>query len=351
MPVAVFPTNAHIAEWLAVHAEHHSGNRQKALKRASRKAFLWPREAAEILESGDSLENLEGVGPYLSEILQTWITSPPEVLRPHELRRDFLTLTEAASILASSGEESPSLKGDLQMHSTYSDGYGSINDLVDSALERGYEYIAITDHSKGLKIAGGIDEEVIALQRLDIDGINRFLAREGSSLRVLQSIELNLGIDGSADLENEVLDGLDLVLGSFHSKLRLEHDQTERYLAALEHPKLDILGHPRGRMYDFRLGLQADWPTVFNRAAELGKAVEIDAFPNRQDLNVELLELAREAQVSVSIGTDSHHPVQLGFMVFGLAAARKAGIPEHRILNFKSRNELLKWAALRGERR
>lgn len=332
-------------------AEESSGNKQKALKRASRKAFLWPSEAAEIVESGQSLQSLDGVGPYLAEVLEAWITEPPEVLEPHELRRDFLSLTEAMSILADHREGPMQVKGDLQMHSTYSDGYGSINDLADAGLECGYEYISITDHSKGLRIAGGIDEDTLALQRAEIDQINAHLEAAGDGLRVLQSIELNLGVDGSADLEHETLQNLDLVLGSFHSKLRSQDDQTDRYLRALDHPYPDILGHPRGRMYDFRLGLEADWTRVFRHAAEVGKAVEIDAFPDRQDLNVELLKLAREAGVTISIGTDSHHPSQLAFMTFGLAAAVAAEIPASRILNFKSRPELAEWASLRRQRR
>lgn len=332
-------------------AEQSSGNKQKALQRASRKALLWPREAAEIVESGQSLQDLDGVGPYLAEILEAWIAVPPDVIEPHELRRDFLSLTEAMSILTEHREWPIQVKGDLQMHSTYSDGYGSINDLVDAGLERGYEYISITDHSKGLRIAGGIDEETLELQRAEIDQINTHLEAAGATMRVLQSIELNLGVDGSADLDDETLRGLDLVLGSFHSKLRLRDDQTDRYLRALDHPYLDILGHPRGRMYDFRLGLEADWTRIFQHAAQVGKAVEIDAFPDRQDLNVELLKLAKEAGVSISIGTDSHHPSQLAFMTFGLAAAVAAEIPAGRILNFKSRPELAEWANLRRNRR
>ena len=111
------------------------------------------------------------------------------------------------------------------------------------------------------------------------------------------------------------------MLGAFHSALRKTEDQTERYINALNLRGLHILGHPRGRIYNFRLGLQADWLKVFERAAKLGKAVEIDCYPDRQDLDVERLKLARKAGVRISLGTDSHHPWQLDFIQFGMAAA------------------------------
>src|SRR6185437_5885862 len=111
-------------------------------------------------------------------------------------------------------------------------------------------------------------------------------------IQVLRSIELNLDTQGNGDMDSDALDELDLVLGAFHSALRKTEDQTERYLAALRNPQLNILGHPRGRIYNYRLGLKADWPRVFGLAAELDKAVEIDSYPDRQDLNVDLLILA-----------------------------------------------------------
>ena len=129
-------------------------------------------------------------------------------------------------------------------------------------------------------------------------------------------------------------ENLDLVVGSFHSALRKKEDQTERYLSGLENPFIHILGHPRGRIYNYRIGLNADWPKVFLRAAELGKAVEIDSFPDRQDLNVQLLQIAKKAHCLIAIDTDAHHPWQLDFAEYGLAAALKAGIDPKQIINF-----------------
>jgi histidinol phosphatase-like PHP family hydrolase len=151
-----------------------------------------------------------------------------------------------------------------------------------AGMDLGYEYVAVTDHSKGLRIAGGIDEETLAGQMREVDAFNDLLASEGRPFRVLRSLEMNFGRDGSGDMQPDVLGRLDLVLGSFHSSLRVTEDQTDRYLAALENPDIDVLGHPRGRKYNFRTGLRADWELVFERAAEAGKAVEIDCYPDRQ---------------------------------------------------------------------
>src|SRR5204863_6563082 len=138
------------------------------------------------------------------------------------------------------------------------------------------------------------------------------------------------------DMEPKSLRHLDLVLGSFHSSLRTTEDQTARYYAALNNPHIHILGHPRGRIYNYRIGLKADWSRVFAEAARLDKAVEIDCYPDRQDLNLTLLKLARSAGTRVSLGTDAHHPWQLEFIRLGVAVALRAKIPAERIVNFMS---------------
>jgi histidinol phosphatase-like PHP family hydrolase len=231
------------------------------------------------------------------------------------------------------------------MHTQWSDGSGSIEEMAKAASERGYEYIAITDHSKGLKIAGGIYEEQLGRQAEEINRINSSLQREKSSVSVLRSVELNLNPQGQGDMDRDSLKSLDLVLGCFHSALRKKDDQTHRYLAALRNPDIQILGHPRVRIYNYRLGLDAEWIQVFDLAAELDKAVEIDVYPDRQDLSIDLLKLAKKSGCRISLGTDSHDPLQLRFMEFALAAASIAGLKRERILNFMTRAELLDWAA------
>ncbi|SRR6266498_3049128 len=338
--------NSAIAELLALAAEKAKMPLQKALRRASRKAFLWPDEASLLVEQGRSLTELPGVGPHLNRIIQGWIgTPPPNLPKPPDIRKSFLTLTEVRVILSKAPSWMAELKADLQMHTRLSDGSGSIEEMARAASERRYEYIAITDHSKGLKIAGGIDEEQLRMQGEEISRMNSSLQEENSSVSVLRSIELNLNPQGEGDMDGDSLKHLDLVLGCFHSALRKKDDQTQRYLAALRNPDIQILGHPRGRIYNYRLGLYADWIQVFDLAAELDKAVEIDAYPDRQDLSIDLLKLAKKSGCRVSLGTDSHDPLQLRFMDFALAAARIAGLKRERILNFMTRGELLSWAA------
>ena len=151
-------------------------------------------------------------------------------------------------------------------------------------------------------------------------------------------------------MERDSLRRLDLVLGCFHSALRKKEDQTERYLRALQNPDIHILGHPRGRIYNYRMGLTADWARVFDLAAELDKAVEIDAYPDRQDLSLDLVKLAKKSGCRISLGTDSHDPLQLRFMDYALASAIKGGVKKDRILNVMGAQELKNWAATVRER-
>jgi DNA polymerase (family 10) len=147
-----------------------------------------------------------------------------------------------------------------------------------------------------------------------------------------------------------LLRSLDLVLGAFHSKLRLRDDQTDRYLAALRNPSIDVLAHPRGRIFNFRIGLSARWELVFEEALRRDVAVEVDGYPDRQDLDVDLLRLAGEMGVRISMGSDAHAPVDLAFLDFAIAAAAEAGVASGRIINTMSVDELRAWTASRRRR-
>jgi histidinol phosphatase-like PHP family hydrolase len=336
--------NRQIAELLASEGEKTEGYVRKAFYRAAHAAFMWPEEAWDLTRQNRSLTELTGVGPFLAKTILKWLENPPAQLEPPpEVRRNFLTLTEAREILSASPEWREEVKGDLQMHSNWSDGSGSIEEMAMAGIARGYEYISITDHTKGLKIAGGINETELAEQASEIDQINTKLKQSGKSFQVLHSVEMNLSPTGEGDMDPDALGKLDLVLGSFHSQLRKTTDQTDRYLAGLDNPNIQILGHPRGRVYNYRLGLKADWARVFAHAATLDKAVEVDAYSDRQDLDLELLQIAREQGVRISFGSDSHHPWQLAFLDLALAAALLAGIPRDRIINFLPAKDLLKW--------
>jgi histidinol phosphatase-like PHP family hydrolase len=338
-------SNTNIAELLAEQAERETGVLSRAFRRAARSAFLWPEEVSDLIAQNRPLTELRGIGPFIEKQIRDWIDEAPR--RPKTvpaLRRDFISMAAARRLLAARPSWSEKLRGDLQMHSRWSDGSGTVAEMADAAANRSYEYLAITDHSKTLKIAGGIDELTLKRQGAEITKVNLALSKSGAHLTVLRSIEMNLNPRGEGDMSPDSLRSLDLVLGSFHSALRTTEDQTERYLAALRNPQIHILGHPRGRIYNFRIGLKADWPRVFAEAARLDKALEIDCYPDRQDLNVELLKLAREHRTRISLGTDAHHGWQLEFVDLGLAAALRAKIPADRILNFMPILELKAWA-------
>jgi histidinol phosphatase-like PHP family hydrolase len=343
--------NSDIAELLARTAEHAKQPLQRALRRAARRAFLWTEEAEKIHARGESLTVLSGIGPYLSKQIIDWLRHPPELEEAiPEIRHNFLTLAEARTLRSKYPERFSEIRGDLQMHTLWSDGSGSVQDMAEAAVSRGYSYIAITDHSKGLKIAGGIDEEQLSKQAEEITAVNEGMRSNADRFGILRSVELNLSPSGAGDMEQSALDRLDLVLGCFHSALRKKEDQTERYLATLRNPSIHILGHPRGRIYNFRLGLSADWPRVFALAAQLDKAVEIDCYPDRQDLSIDLLAIARKEGCRISMGTDAHGPSQLEFMELGVAAAIRANLDPKRILNYMPMDQLLEWAANVRER-
>jgi histidinol phosphatase-like PHP family hydrolase len=340
-------TNAHLGELLAHQAEAESGILVRAYRRAARSALFWPEKAAVLIEKNEPLTMLKGVGPFLAKQIRRWIEqSVAARSKPPPIRRDFITLADVKSLLQKNSSWCKRLRGDLQMHTRWSDGSGTIAQMKNAATERGYEYIAITDHSKGLKIAGGIDERALQKQAGEIQKTN---SRQPTDTVVLRSIELNLNPRGQGDMDPRSLKKLDLVLGSFHSSLRKSEDQTERYLSALRNPDIQILGHPQGRIYNFRAGLKADWPRVFAEATKLNKAVEIDCYPDRQDLSLRLLKIARDAGTRISLGTDAHHPWQLEFVSLGLAAALRARIPAEKIINFLSTVELKNWiSSVRG---
>lgn len=337
------PSNSEIAELLSLEASNASYILQRALRRAARSAFLWEVEARDLVAQKQPLTQLAHIGPFLQKQIRQWIQKKQHPPSPPPLRKEFITLADARRRLAQVPSWAARLRGDLQMHTQWSDGSGDVRAMAEEALVRGYEYIAITDHSKGLSIANGIDEVKLKKQSAEINALNRELRETGKRVTVLHSIEMNLNPAGKGDMDAKALQSLDLVLGSFHSALRRKEDQTARYIAAVSNRDIQILGHPRGRIYNYRLGLRADWEAVFREAARLDKAVEIDAYPDRQDLNLTLLRIARRCGTRISFGTDAHHPWQLEFIDLALAAALAARIPPEQIVNFMSLTELRRW--------
>jgi len=335
--------NGDLAELLSRESETADTDRRKrALRRASHSAlWRWPEEAATIRERGGRFTELVSVGPWIAHFMDAWFDddiAPPE--RP-PIRRGFLTLSEARATLAENPGWMRAYRGDLQVHTTWSDGAGTPLEMATAAASRGYAYVAFTDHTKGLPIARGMNEETARREWADVAAVQAKMPR---GFRILRSLEMNLSIDGTGDMDDDLLAELDLLVAAFHSKLRVTTDETARYLRAVTNPRMHILAHPRNRRYGVRLGLVADWHQIAQAAAERDLALEIDSWPDRQDLDVESLRAVADAGGRVAIDTDAHSEEELAFVEFGLAAAVRAGIRMDRVVNFMTADEVGAWA-------
>jgi len=231
-------------------------------------------------------------------------------------------------------------RGDLQMHSTWSDGSQTLADVVEGGLARGYTFCAVTDHSYGLKVAGGVSMEDLRRQHREIDALNE---KYGGRFRLIKGIEANIRADGSVDMALDELRQLELVVAAPHSVLRTEADQTARMVNAVTTPGVHILGHPRGRKYGSRPGVKADWEKVFAAARAADVAIEIDGDPSRQDVDYELAKRALDAGCLFALDSDAHATPELAYSETAIAHARLAGVPADRVVNCWPLDNLLEW--------
>jgi len=234
------------------------------------------------------------------------------------------------------------LRGDCHTHSDWSDGGSSILDMARAARDLGHEYVVLTDHSPRLTIANGLSPERLRRQLDVVAGVNEELA----PFRVLTGIEVDINLDGSLDQEEELLAGLDVVVASVHSKLRMDGPaMTRRMLAALANPHADILGHCTGRIVVGRGRPESsfDAQAVFAAAAALGKAIEVNSRPERLDPPRRLLRLAVEAGCHLAIDTDAHAPGQLEWQAYGCDRATECGAAPERVVNTWPMEELCAW--------
>ncbi len=237
----------------------------------------------------------------------------------------------------------PDIRGDLHMHSTWSDGRASLEEMLEACAQRGYEYFAITDHSKALAMAGGLDAKKLQRQWMEVEQV----AAKHPEIRLLRGMEVDILGDGQLDLEDELLEELDVVLIAVHSRFNLpEAEQTARVIKAMQHPEVDILVHPTGRLLNRRGPIALDLDAVLECAAEFGVAVELNSHPDRLDLSDENLMKAKERGLKVVISTDAHRVPDLGLMPYGVAQARRAWLEKGDVVNTLSGEEFL--AALRG---
>ena len=234
------------------------------------------------------------------------------------------------------------IRGDLQMHTTASDGRNSIEEMGEAALALGYEYIALTDHSQALAMANGMDEKRTLEQIKKI----RAAQERVPGIRMLAGIEVDIKKDGSLDLDNEVLAQLDVVVASVHSYMNMERaEMTERILAAMDNPYTQIIAHPTGRLLLRREPFDYDMEKILDTAVASGIAMECNAYPDRLDLRDVHLRMAKHRGVKIVISTDSHATLHLQMMKYGVITARRGWLEEKDVINTLPLNEFL--AALR----
>lgn len=239
------------------------------------------------------------------------------------------------------------LKGDLQTQTNWTDGADSIEEMARVAYELGHEYIAITDHTRGLAMTGGADEAKLLKQIKEIEKINHKLSASGGKienckLKILSGAEVNIKKDGSLDIDDETLAKLDVVGAAIHSHFKLsKKEQTARLIAAIENPHVDIIFHPTARIVMRREPIEVDMEQVLKAAALTGTAMEINAHPWRLDLSDEHIRLALKLGVALVIDTDAHSVAELGYLEYGVAQARRAGATKKDILNTKPLREFL----------
>lgn len=312
------------------------------------RAYRTAASTIEVLPSGEvhrrartgTLSDLPGVGPKTAAVISQALVGTP----------DYLAELEAAvaPLVAGGGRLRAALRGDLHLHSDWSDGGSPIEEMAATAAALGHEYAVLTDHSPRLTVARGLSAERLVEQLAVLDG----MADRFEGFRLLSGIEVDILDDGELDQNDDLLARLDVVVASVHSKLRMSSDlMTPRMLRAVRNPRTDVLGHCTGRLVTGGRGTRPpsdfDAATVFAACAEHRVAVEINSRPERQDPPEELVRLAIEAGCLFAIDSDAHAPGQLDWQVYGCARAADLGVPVDRIVNTWPLDRLLEWAGRR----
>ncbi len=298
-------------------------------------------ELARLVASG-RITSVKGVGSRSAEVItQALGDRVPDYLA--DLRE------KGTEVLASGGDTlRAALRGDLHSHSNWSDGGWPIEAMVAAARTLGREYLALTDHSPNLTIANGLSVERLENQLEVVDGINS----SHDDFRLLKGIEVDILEDGTLDQTPAMLDRLDVVVASVHSKLRADKKtMTERMLGGISDPHTNVLGHCTGRLVQGSRGTRPqsefDAPKVFKECAEWGVAVEINSRPERQDPPDDLIKLALDAGCLFSIDSDAHAPGQLDFLQYGAQRAEALGVPTERIVTTWPLAQLKEWLSLK----
>ncbi|WP_336320427.1 PHP domain-containing protein [Streptomyces lavendofoliae] len=294
-------------------------------------------EAARRVAAG-TLEQVKGVGPKTAQVVREALAGEvPEYLRKLEGEAEAAPQRGAGLRAA--------LRGDCHLHSDWSDGGSPIDVMGRAAAALGHEWAVLTDHSPRLTVARGLSAERLREQLDVVAGLNE----EWAPFRLLTGIECDILLDGSLDQEDELLERLDVVVASVHSKLRMDAPaMTRRMVRAVSNPLVDVLGHCTGRLVGGRRPeSEFDAERVFAACAESGTAVEINSRPERLDPPRRLLRQAVEAGVFFAVDTDAHAPGQLDWQVLGCGRAEECGVPADRVINTWHAEELLHWTRTR----
>jgi len=299
-------------------------------------------EAAARSRAG-SLRELPGIG----EVLERSIAESLRGEVPVYLRR--LEATGGRVVADLGAELCAALRGDCHVHSDWSDGGSPIAEMAETARELGHGYMVLTDHSPSLKVANGLSAARLEQELIEVARLNTDLA----PFRILTGIEVDILPDGSLDQDRELLERLDLVVGSVHSELRMaERLMTRRLVTALADPMLDVLGHPTGRMVAGqrrRPPSAFDAEIVFAAAVRFDKAIEVNARPERLDPPKRILRLAVEAGCRIAIDSDAHAPGQLAWLPYGCDRAAACGVEAAMVVNTWEVNQLLSWTGSHGQ--
>ncbi len=263
---------------------------------------------------------------------------PPE---HREDRGEFEFYTENETMNLVSDDD---IKGVIHAHSTYSDGKYTIKQMAEACIERGYDYLGISDHSRTAAYAGGLTIDEVKRQWEDINELNESYKSEGKEFRIFKGIESDILSDGSLDYPDDILDGFDFVIASVHSGLSMPQGQMmERFLRAIEHPATTMLGHPTGRLLLKRDESKLNLNQIIDYAAQKNVAIEINANPWRLDLDWRYGNKAKETGLITSINPDAHSTDGIDYIRFGVMIARKAKFDPARVLNTKSAEEFKAW--------
>ncbi|MFA6492684.1 MAG: DNA polymerase/3'-5' exonuclease PolX [Patescibacteria group bacterium] len=262
-------------------------------------------------------------------------------LIPPELRENRGEIEAALKHKLPNLVELKDIKGDLHVHSNWSDGTMSIEEIAKFGQNLGYKYIVVSDHTVGLGIANGLNEKRLEQRQKEIDKVQKKYPK----IKILSSVEVNIKADGDLDIKDWMLERLDVVTASIHTSFYQDKDtMTKRLIKAIGHPHVDIIGHPSGRIIGQREPYEVDWQKVFQACVSKKTALEISSFPNRLDLKDTLCQEAKAYGVKFAVNTDSHQKNHLDLIRFGVAVARRGWLEKNDIINTLDTKSLISWS-------